>query len=402
MQRADQPWIRSPYLTAGVALAGAGALAVAPAMPPLPHLPAVRSPEVQLTSGEDSLLSAWVDQFNLASENATTLVNNFGLAPGVGLQQMMVDMVHGDLGIYLPAHPLLSWVFLVGASSDTVSTIQDHTLDTLHSLLASLLPGELPEADKDAAEAIIQLLSSPASSMLIGDLGPLISPGVSLVDSAQAIASAIQGGDTSAAVQALLATPADFVGSIFNGATLNLDALIPLISGVLPKGAEIDGLSYAFGGLLSPGSVQAGPYEFFNGDGTQVGPTVDAAGGSMLNSLGLDVDFDGLKIAIPGEPIGPIAGLEGFSQAVAQLLGATGWGPKSSPAVPPIPPLSTLTYPTIPTDSGSAAAVSADLLNAINVDDLGTTESLAALLNGGMGDLAVLPDQVLNGVLGLF
>jgi len=418
MQRADHPWIRSPYLTAGVALAGVGALAVTPGMPPLPHLPVLHSPAVQLTAGEDGLLSAWVDQFNLANENASTLVNNFGLAPGVGLQQIIVNQVgYLDTLINNPSQfpgvfadignnvqTVLSSLFLVGASTDTVTAVQDHTLNTLHSLIASLLPSELPDAAKPAAEVIVQLLSSPASATLIGALGPVISPEVSLINSVEAIMAAVQGGDTSAAVQALLATPADFVGSVFNGATLNLDALIPLLdqAHILPSGLEIDGLSYAFGGLLSPGSVQAGPYEFFNGDGTEIGPKVDAAGGSMLNSLGLDIDFDGAKINIPGEPIGPIASLEGFSQAVAQLLGATGWGPKSSPAVPPIPPLSTLTFPTISTDDGSAAAVSTDLLNALNVDDLGTAESLTALLNGGMGDLAMLPDQILNGLLGLF
>ena len=55
----------------------------------------------------------------------------------------------------------------------------------------------------------------------------------------------------------LLNVPANVVNSFFNGADLNLDALVPLIakSGLLPTGTTISALDYAFGGLLSTGSV---------------------------------------------------------------------------------------------------------------------------------------------------
>ncbi|WP_343598741.1 outer membrane porin GjpA [Mycobacterium sp.] len=365
--------------------------------------------------GDDGLLSALVTQFNDASANLSALVDNFGLGPGVGLQQILVNQagfldtlindpsqfpgVFGDIGNNLQT--VLSSLLLVDASSDTIQIVQDHTLDGTHSGIASLLPDFLPSADKDTVTAVINLLSSPAGGLLVSDLGPVISPGVSLINSAEAIVAALQAGDTSTALQALLATPADFVGSFFNGATLNLDFLLPLLSqaDILPKGDEITALSYAFGGLLSSGSVSQN-YEFFPDDSKDAFLTVPAVGGSILNSLGFDGHFlfDGFPITlnVPGEPVGPIAALQGFSQIVGVLLGSD-WDAKGEA----VAPLAKLTFPTI-TDSGSAAAVSTDLLNALNVDDLGTADTLTALLSGGMGDLAALPDQVLNSLLGLF
>lgn len=37
------------------------------------------------------LLAPWIDQFNTASANATTLMNTFMDAPGVGFQQMVAN-----------------------------------------------------------------------------------------------------------------------------------------------------------------------------------------------------------------------------------------------------------------------------------------------------------------------
>jgi len=399
MQRAARPWTSCPYLTAGVALAGAGALAATSATTPLPHLPGIHSPTVQLTSGEESLLSAWVDQFNAASTGATGLVDNFGLAPRVALQQVVANQIGfldevvsdpsklstviQDIGYNL--QNVLSSVLLSGASSTTVSIVQDHTLDSAHSTVASALPGLLPDADKPAAEALIQLLSSPASAMLIGALGPLISPEVSLVDSVQAIASALSGGDLSAALQAVFATPADFIGSFFNGATLNLDALIPLIeqTGILPKGIDVTGLDYAFGGLLSDGSVSQS-YDYFPHQDTTPFLTVPAVGGSMLNSLGIDTNmFDA-----PGQPVGPLSALQGFSQAIGSLLGSRWSGIYAFP----IPPLSTITYPMLPTPSGED-----EFLSALTTQFNDASANLSALVdNFGLAPGVALQQSLVN------
>ncbi|GFG76186.1 outer membrane porin GjpA [Mycobacterium botniense] len=392
-----------PYATTGAALLGGSVIALTPVAPPRLALPDMQSPAVRLTADGIDLLTPWIDQVNEASANASRLVDNFALAPAVGLQQAIVNQVTylGDvindpaqLGAVLVdmkdnLQTVVSSLLLYDASDSTLSAVQDHTLNGLHSLVAQILPGELPESDQALATTIVNVLSSPASAMLIGALGPIISPGVSLINSAEAIMAALSADDPSAAWQALLATPADFVGAFFNGATLNLDFLVPL----LPKSFDITALSYAFGGLLTPGDVSQ-TYDFYNSSGDVI-QSIPAVGGSMLNALGITA----LGVPIPGEPVGPIAALESFSQIVGVLLGDN-WDAKGHP---PVPPLSTLTFPTIPTgDSGSAAAVFTDALNAFNVDDLGTADSLTALLSGGMAELAALPEHILNGLLALF
>src|ERR1700760_4005301 len=79
------------WITAGVAVAGAGLIAVAPGVTPvLPHLQhELQASAVRLTAGWDPL-TAWQNAFDTASANAKTLADNFSLAPGVGLQQAIV------------------------------------------------------------------------------------------------------------------------------------------------------------------------------------------------------------------------------------------------------------------------------------------------------------------------
>ena len=106
--------------------------------------------------------------------------------------------------------------------------------------------------DPATVTQVLDVLASPASGLLIGAVGPVISPGVALLNSALAVGAALQASDPSAALSDLLDAPANVVNAFFNGADLDLDALVPLIakSGFLPAGTTINALDYAFGGLL--------------------------------------------------------------------------------------------------------------------------------------------------------
>src|SRR6476646_1308986 len=73
-------------ITAGVAVAPG----VTPVLPHLQH--ELQAAAVRLTAGWDPL-TAWQTAFNTASANASTLADNFLLAPGVGLQQAIVNEV---------------------------------------------------------------------------------------------------------------------------------------------------------------------------------------------------------------------------------------------------------------------------------------------------------------------
>ena len=145
-----------PHVTAGIALAGAAAIAVSPIGPPLPaiHLPNqhdVEAAAVRLTAGWDPL-AAWQTAFNTTSANASTIARNFFLAPGVGLQQAIVNEVGflnevindpSSLGTVLQqiatnAQTVASGLTGVGASAATNTAAQAHSVDALHGVLAQL------------------------------------------------------------------------------------------------------------------------------------------------------------------------------------------------------------------------------------------------------------------------
>lgn len=413
MQLAARPWTPvGIWTTTGIAIVGTSLIAVTPVTPALPD---VQSPAVQLTAADAGidLLAPVLAQFNTLSANVSDLTNNFNLAPFVGMQQAIVNQagyaqelinnpssfsdVFTDIG--KNAQTVLSSFFLAGASPDTIAEAIKHTLNSGHSLLHSALTGALaplfPAPDAPIPE-IVNLLSSPASGVLIGDLGPFISPDVSLLNSIEAIAGALQGGNPSAALQDLVAAPANLVGSVFNGATINLDPLIPLVEQAniipLPPGVSVDGLSFAFGGLFTGGEVAAGPYTGAAGD-------IVPVGGSIFNSLGLDLTgvpaFGDLDT--PGVAVGPLGALEGLSQLTGVQLG-DGWDGKGAAQ---LPPLSGLTLPTFNLNDMLPSAAAADLTNIVPAD-LANMLPSDLLGSFNVGDLASLPQEVITAVTGLF
>lgn len=353
------PHALRPFATAGVAIVGASLIAITPVAAPLPDIGTFR--DVALTSGEETLpdiLAPWIDQFNTSSADATTLLNTFYDAPYIGLQQPIANLsgflqdffndptsstvtsISSEMQANLAA--VLAGYTLQDATSSTVNTVIAHTLDgttglsgSLHAYLFSELPSFLPSSVNPAeVTPIVDFLASPESGIIMGDLGPLISPLVEL-------SNCITAGDD------LNTTLADVTGAFFNGATLNLDSLIPAIeqAGVFPGGMNLENLDIAFGGLLTTGSV---------------GPDGDAVGGSIFNSIG--IDLTGVpslgSIDLTGQAVGPLGAWEGWAQTIGSLLGWDGSGS----------PLADVTLPTIPDgflDSGTAAAsVGADLSTA--------------------------------------
>lgn len=360
-----------PYATAGVAIVGAGIITVTPVAAPLSD---VQVRDVTLTAGDTlpDLLAPWIDQFNTASENATTLVDNFSLAPGVGLQQLLANMsgylqdffddptsntvtsIMGQIQDNLAG--VLTGYGLSGAGADTISTVTQHTLDgpgTLADLghigLFNELPSFLPSGiDPATVTPIVDFLASPLSGIIIGELGPYLSPWVALMNS-------ISDGDD------FNTTLANMVGAFFNGADVNLDSLIPAIeqAGIFPPGMNVANLDFALGGLLSPGSVAVGPYEFAD-------TSTPAVGGSIFNSVGISLTNVPVlgNIVLNSQPIGPLAAMEAWGQTIGALLGS-GWDGKG--AVDVSPPLLGIDLPTIPDDflddGGATAAAATDSLS---------------------------------------
>ncbi|MCV7383510.1 outer membrane porin GjpA [Mycolicibacter longobardus] len=322
-----------PFATAGVALVGAGLIAVTPVATPVLEAHVVH--DVALTAID--FTGAWTEAFNTAEANFDALQTamqdaNEALSEALSNADL-ADLDFAQLGAALTfldgdqktfINPLTEWT-LNGAGPEA-----DAATDATHALLFAILTNQaaplapdlfptLPEPIPD----IINFLSSPLAGVLIGALGPSIAPWVALFNSVEAISAALTGEtpDTDAALQELVNIPANMFNGLLNGATLNLDALLPALadSGMLPlpEGTEITSLSFAFGGMLTPGLVGADP-----GDTMFFGDAVPG-GGSIFNALGLTLGItDPLTLELPFLPhgVGLAGAMAGLQQAIAEFL----------------------------------------------------------------------------------
>ncbi|HUH70070.1 MAG TPA: outer membrane porin GjpA [Mycobacterium sp.] len=168
-----------------------------------------------------------------------------------------------------------------------------------------------------AVQVVASLAASPLSGVLIGFAGPVVSPGVALMNETGAIVDNLTGANPNpvAALATVLDTPATVTNAFLNGATLNLDPLIPIVNPFVSAGdsggQNLTALSIAFGGLLSPGETTYGPF---------------GTGGSFINSLGMGFDFSppdgdaGATLSFQGAPVGPIGATENLVDIFGQLL----------------------------------------------------------------------------------
>lgn len=344
------------WLTAAGVVVAAGMIAATPGISPVQagvqH--DIQADAVRLTAGWDPFAPLQA-AFDTAKANGTILGDNFLLAPGVGLQQAIVNQIGYAKQLFddpssfeavsqqfaANAMKVLTGLTLIGADEKTRDAVVKHTLGGMHGMALDMFPGFLAEGvDPEAFSAVMSVLASPLSGVLIGSIGPVVSPAVALLNSAVAISNALQAGDSTTALSSLLGVPAGMVDAFLNGANLNLDALAPMINdaGLIKDTVTIAGLNIAFGGLLTPGSTDRSTYEYTDEDGNKV--TIPSVGGSIFNSLGMDIKLGALPISVKGEAVGPIGALQGLSQTVGVLLGS-GWddydGKGNAPA--PKPPL---------------------------------------------------------------
>lgn len=380
-----------PYVTAGIAIVGSGLIAATPVAALPASVPTIR--DVALTAGDGlpELLAPWTAVFNEASQNATILAQNYYLAPGVAFQQMLANQteywqsvlddpskipdvmqqIQHNLDAVLTGYTLqnASGSFGLDGLEGTIGEVGVHTLSGSdltnfalgHDLLYALLPQFLPADMADVATPIVNFLASPLSAIIIGSLGPSLSPWVAMMNS-------IQDGDN------LNEIMASWMNGYLNGATLNLDFLLPLIAqtGLLPEGTEITHLDFALGGLLTPGSVAVGPYQVDLPGGDTI--DVPAVGGSIFNGLGITLTaglLPGVPIAIESHGVGPIAAMEAWSQTVGALLGS-GWDGKGPVNVGP--PWPGIDFPTLPDgffdDGSTGSSVATDALAGMDLGDI--------------------------------
>ncbi|TMS53293.1 outer membrane porin GjpA [Mycobacterium sp. DBP42] len=389
---AKQEVTRHWLTAAGVVVATAGMIAAAPGISPVAAGAQhdVHADAVRLTAGWDPFAPVQA-AFDTAIANGTVLGDNFLLAPGVGLQQAIANQIGYAKQLFddpstfeavsqqfaANAMKVITGLTMIGADEDTRDAVLKHTLGGMHGMGLDMFPSFLAEGvDAETFSAVMDVLASPLSGVLIGFAGPAVSPAVALLNSAMAISTALQAGDSSAALSSLLGVPAGMVDAFLNGANLNLDALAPMINdaGLIKDSVTIAGLNVAFGGLLTPGSTDRSTYEYTDDEGNVV--EIPSVGGSIFNSIGMDVELGGLGISLEGEAVGPIGALQGLSQTVGVLLGS-GWddwdGKGNAPAPkPPLFGLHPLTTGDVFSDMAETAGVTKlrEALKAAAVNDI--------------------------------
>ncbi|BBZ63863.1 outer membrane porin GjpA [Mycolicibacterium monacense] len=303
-----------PYATAGVALVGASAIAMAPLAPPLPDVK-IASPSVNLSADIDPF-TPWVNVFENAETNIADLIDDWAEAPFPVLQQVIVN----QLGYFseLPDFELIAGQVLHNLEA-AVAVLYEQDLSTLgpgfvngipNPAIKQLVFGLLPTFAPALADLqpLLDFSTSPLSGVLFGLVGPVIGPVLALASSIEAIVGNLtsEEPDVGAAFNTLINIPAAMADAFLNGGqVLNLTPLVSALDLDLPEGTEI---GIAFGGLLSPG-------------------------GSIFNALDIELDFalapppvPPFHISIPGQGPGAIGSLINLSQAIARALGWDGTG----------------------------------------------------------------------------
>lgn len=344
-----------PYATAGVALVGASLIAVTPGVTPANHLAVARDFALTADFSFSDLTAPYVAAYNTAQDNIAQMMASYDAAPHIGFTQAMNNfegyiqsMIDDPLTIPAMVNAIQTdlknaWsaITLMNADQATINDVIRHTMDSVyllgnlsggHEVIFNQVPGFLPEDQAATLTPIINFLGSPMSAIMLASVSPWIAPWVALGNSWEDISESLRDGDTSGALQGLINIPANMFDASLNGATLNLDSLLPSINdaGLLPGSMEMTHLDFAFGGWFSTGGhVTAGPMHILDADGNEIA-TAPASGGSIFNSIGFDIS--GIPVVgdlhAPSDAIGPLGAWLGLSQVIGSQLGWGSWSGK--------------------------------------------------------------------------
>jgi hypothetical protein len=262
-----------PYLTAGVALVGAGVVAVSPLAPPMPdiHLPSVRSAAVELAATvaqEVSPIDQWAQVLQTAFANLGALKQGLAADPDPILQQIIANQsanaailgtagtavvtAFTTLGQTLPGALQTALTQLrAGDVTDAVTTATDPVV----LLALGLIDAGFTGADAWQAVAntvqnfanVVAAVPKLALGSFLAVTAPLISAINAETATAQAVVDAGAAGDLKGLATALINNPALVTGAFLNGY-----GDIPLLSlpagGLLSGPGEIPGIT---NGLIS-------------------------------------------------------------------------------------------------------------------------------------------------------
>ncbi|MGY4711327.1 outer membrane porin GjpA [Mycolicibacterium sp. CBM1] len=298
-----------PFISAGVAVVGAGAIAISPAVLPQPTMHAQAAVQLAATT--------WQEVFAEASQNATALYDEWRAAPAPILQQITANQQK-----YLSELPDLATVAAQiqanAASALAAFTKPDlSTLDTTHRTLYQLLPAVLqlpgiPDAlhfsISEMGQQLLGFSTTALSGVVLGMAGPILGPLLVLQSSLDSISDDVTGSnpDMTAALNTLAGIPAAMADAFLSGGQhIDLTSLVtaigPSLGVTFPAGVTV---GIALGGLLSPG-------------------------GSIFNALDLAYDSNVLGLPVhvglaTGTGVGPIGAMMDLARAIAKAIGWNG------------------------------------------------------------------------------
>jgi len=241
------------YLTAAVAALGAGAVALAPVQPLQSGSDlsaALRSAVVVDLAAAIDPFTPWVNTIQAASDNIAGLVNTWVEMPLPILQQVVANQV-----TYIGELPAIGTIIgqvvaNVGNAVRAPFAVDLNTLDPAHAAVYALLPTISP----DLPQGLLDFLTSSASGLLIGVIGPVLSPVLALGSSIRTAIGALQTSDWAAAVNALINIPAAMVNAFLNGGpTIDVTSLVNSTIPIPPP-SVLNNATITLGGLLSQGA----------------------------------------------------------------------------------------------------------------------------------------------------
>ena len=321
-------------LAAGVAAVGVGAVALAPVQPLTPQvaLAPAHAAElaVNLAAAVDPITNL-VNAVEATGASLSTLVSNWaqgiyvgGKFPGdpgpitvaskgyqTGAPLPILQTVLGNAFTYLGELPDIGTIFeqffgnignaiqapfkageeatfltLKWNQNVSAAPIGDTGLDP--RFVWAGLPTALGAQYADL-KPILDFATTPISGLLVGAIGPILAPVLSVVNSVGAAFDYLGDSDFESALYELINIPVNAINAFLNGGpNLDLTPIVGLLGAELPEGVKI-GLQ--MGGLLSPGGVA----------------------------------FDALSATVPGLtspglPVGPIGAVLGLTNDIATAI----------------------------------------------------------------------------------
>ena len=345
------------YLTSGIAVLGAGAIALTPIQPMPDHMTtaapqrAVESLAVNLAASIDPFTPI-VDTFKTSVANIETLVKFYLEKPlplaqtfGANLGTYFGELTSGNAGLIpgqisnniktffqAPWDPGTQFPFdAPPAVTEPVKLpIGQYVSDTnppppdanspkslLQSLLVAVL---LPQAADKAcynggdclfvkAAPILNFLNTPWSGQALGLAGVLLSPVVQLVKSFTAVGEFFKSGDALGAINELINIPTKVTNAFLNGAGY-LD-LTSVVNSILPLPVKSIGLN--LGGLLNAMPLDGSL-------GVPNDPPTIYTGGTGFDSVATVVPVGAGFATFPGIPNGWAGSVVGLGQFLGQQL----------------------------------------------------------------------------------